>query len=365
MKRLQDRASRKRKAEETVAQLLEQEIHVPVDVSEVTVESRETSTVYDFSAEPVFMPRDFSTQTEPKPMYSLQNFKSNDKAIHFYTGLESYVKVMFVLSTLGPAAYCLNYIYHNIVTISVEDQFFITLMKLRRYTTNYELSIMFNISEATVKNIVYTWILFMHRQWQELNIWPSRSLVRYFNPSDFRAKFPTTRVIIDGTECPIKKPKAPRAQQSTFSTYKNRNTVKTLIGATPGGLVSFISPVFGGSTSDRQIVERCNIVSMCDPGDSVMADKGFNVQDMFASQDVTVNIPTFFKKTNRLSGKVILRDRRISSKRVHIERIIGLGKTYKILCHPMTSTETKMSAEIIFGCYMLCNFRTCIIPKHA
>ena len=62
----------------------------------------------------------------------------------------------------------------------------------------------------------------MAEQWREINIWPSRNLVRYFNPSDFKSKFPTTRVIIDVTECSIKKPKAPRAQQSTFSTYKNK-----------------------------------------------------------------------------------------------------------------------------------------------
>ena len=71
----------------------------------------------------------------------------------------------------------------------------------------------------------------MARQWREINIWPLRNLVRYFNPSDFKSKFPTTRVIIDRTECPIKKPKAPRAQQSTFPTYRNKNTFKTLISS--------------------------------------------------------------------------------------------------------------------------------------
>ena len=168
----------------------------------------------------------------------------------------------------------------------------------------------------------------MSRQWREANIWPPSNLVRYFAPTDFKAKFPTTRIIVDGTECPIKQPKAPRAQQATFSSYKNRNTVKILVGSTPGGLVNFVSDAYGGCTSDRQIVERSNIVQLCEPGDSVMADKGFNVQDLFARMNVTVNIPTFFKKRNRISGKIILRDRKVSSKRVHIERIIGLGKTY-------------------------------------
>jgi hypothetical protein len=55
-----------------------------------------------------------------------------------------------------------------------------------------------------------------------------------------------------------------------------------LVGTTPGGLVSFVSPAYGGSASDRQIVEATNLVKLCDPYDEVMADKGFNVDDMFA-----------------------------------------------------------------------------------
>lgn len=192
-----------------------------------------------------------------------------------------------------------------------------------------------------------------------------QELVRYFAPTGFKRNFPNTRVIIDGTECPIKKPKNPKSQQATFSTYKNRNTVKVLVGSTPGGLVSYVSAAYGGSTSDRQIVERSALVSMCDPKDSIMEDKGFNVQDLFAPHDIHINIPTFFKKKNRMSGKTVSHDRKNSSKRVHIERIIGLAKTYRILVEPMSATETKLASEIIYNCFMLCNFRNCIISKHA
>ena len=117
---------------------------------------------------------------------------------------------------------------------------------------------------------------------------------------------------------------------------------------------------YGGCTSDRQIVERCKIVRFCDPGDIVMADKGFNVQDLFTRMDVTINIPTFFKKRNRISGKTLLRDRNVSNKRVHIERIIGLGKTYKILTNPLNSTETKLSDHITFCCSNIPDFQLVI-----
>lgn len=240
----------------------------------------------------------------------------------FYTGLASYTDFLHVLYNLGEAAFHLNYIYNQVQNLTIENQLFLTLIKLRQYKTNFELSKLFSVSTTTVENIWLTWINFMSRQWREVNFWPDRDLVNFFAPRDFYSKFPTTRLIIDGTEIAVKKPKPPIAQQTTFSTYKNRNTMKVLVGSTPGGLTSFISPAYGGSASDRQLVERSPLLNLCEPGDSVMSDKGFNVQDLFASRDVTINITTFFKKQNRMSGNTVLRDRKTSSKRVHIERII-------------------------------------------
>lgn len=360
-----ERENKKAKFDESCRKSLEKTFESDLDNSDEIIYTAER--IEDSSPSTIYTPvyKNGMSQTPLRPMFSVDNFLNDDTGMHFYTGLESYTKFMFVLRTLGPAAYCLKYIYFQVDSVSVENQLFMTLMKLRRYTTNFELARFFSVCESTVKNIVHTWIIFMSIQWREVNIWPSKDLVKYFSPSDFKAKFPTTRVIVDGTECSVKKPKAPRAQQATFSSYKNRNTVEILVGSTPGGLVSYVSEAYGSCTSDRQIVERCKIVRLCDPGDSVMADKGFNVQDLFARMDVTINIPTFFKKRNRISGKTLLRDRKVSSKRVHIERIIGLGKTYKILTNPLNSTETKLSAHITFCCFMLCNFRTCIVPKDA
>jgi len=33
---------------------------------------------------------------------------------------------------------------------------------------------------------------------------------------------------------------------------------------------------------------------MCDPKDCIMADKGFNVQDLFAANNISVSIPSIF-----------------------------------------------------------------------
>lgn len=306
-----------------------------------------------------------STQTNFSNGKSARDFMFNDSRIHYFTGLESYKKFEFVLQTLGPAADDLN--YHNgwIPSLSVEDQFFLTLIKLRRHTTNYELSQDFGISEAAVTNIFVTWINFMSVEWGDIDWWPSRDMVKFFSPSDFKVQYPSTRVIVDGTECPIKKPKQPLNQQATFSTYKNCNTVKVLVGSSPGGLISYVSNAYAGSTSDRAIAERSDLPNMCDSGDSVMADKGFNVQDLFIANNVTINIPTFFKKKNRISGDIVMKDRKIASKRVHIERLIGLAKTYQILKKPLNNTESALAMEVIRVCFNLCNFRENIVPNDA
>jgi len=329
---------------------------ISVEVQTVECGPRNTQTV-NSSCDPM---------TNKDPLLNIEQFKNNPSIIHDYTGLKNYSRFCMVLNTLGPAAYQLSYMYgHPPSSISVENQFFLVLIKLRKHHTNFELSTLFSISESQCYNIFFTWVRFMSLQWKRLPIWCSRDLVQFYSPLGFSAEYPTTRVIVDGTECPVQKPSFPTAQQSTFSTYKNRNTVKTLVGISPGGVTSFVSECYGGSTSDRQIVERSTLPSMCDPGDSVMSDKGFDVQDIFAPYGVKVNIPTFFKKRNRMDGEMVVRDRKIASKRVHVERIIGYAKTYKVLTQPLNSSETLLSSDIVFVCFMLCNFRAGVVPRHA
>lgn len=306
------------------------------------------------------------TQTEASGDRLIDISKLSDKQVHFYTGLECKEKFSMVYSSLGHGVNQLKYYYDcRTPSLSCENQFLLTLMKLRRHYPNEELAHMFDIDIRQVSNVFITWINFIYCQWRQINWWPTRDVCHYFTPTGFRNEFPKTRVIVDGTECAIHRPGKPMAQQASFSTYKNRNTVKILVGCTPGGLVSYVSPAYGGSASDRQVVERSNLTTLCDPHDQIMSDKGFNVEDIFLPHLVSINIPTFFRKKNRMTQAIVKRDRKVSSKRVHIERIIGLGKTYKILSQPMNYVETMLATRITSVVFWLCNFRTAIISKHA
>ena len=69
----------------------------------------------------------------------------------------------------------------------------------------------------------------------------------------------------------------------TYSSYKNHNTYKDLIGISPGGAIVFVSKLFPGSISDKKLTERSGLLELVENGDSIMADRGFDIQDIQAA----------------------------------------------------------------------------------
>ena len=299
----------------------------------------------------------------PKQKYCIHDYKGKPDGVKYFTGLETYFKFEFVFQSLRTDLFPVTYRDRPVKALSLEDQFFMTLWKLRRNTPDYELGEHFGVSRTTVSNIFVSMVSFMADQWGKIDVWLTRSLTDYYMPDSFKKAYPTTRGIIDGTECYIAKPSNPRLQQATWSTYKNANTVKVLVTGNPCGLISDTTPAYGGATSDRQIVERSTLIDKCQKGDSLMADRGFNVQDMFAPKGVTINIPAFLKGKDHLSGATLMKDRKLASERVHIERLIGLTKTYKMLSQELDARYVPLASEIFFVCAMLCNFRENIVSK--
>jgi hypothetical protein len=241
-------------------------------------------------------------------------------------------------------------------------------MKLRQAKDNFELSIMFGIRENLISIVFNTWINFLYYQLGELSIWPNKEVIELHMPKHFGKVFPSTRVILDGTEVPIQKPKSAGPQRETFSTYKNKNTLKVMVGCTPRGTVSYVSDAYGGSTSDRQIMERsplCTESGIFWKNDSIMADQGIMVQDLFACKDVFVNTPTMLKGKSQLEPEVAHKDRKVASKRIHIERVIGLAKTFKILKKDLNSKHITLGNRIIHVCFYMCNFRRSIVGDNA
>ena len=164
---------------------------------------------------------------------------------------------------------------------------------------------------------------------------------------------------------PLKNQKTQKAQQATFSASKNHNTMKVIVRAMTRGLVSYVSEAYGWSASDRQIIKRSKLTEIVTPEDEIMTDKGFNCDDIFLPCHVAVNISAFSKRKNHMSNETVDKDCKIASKRVHIERIMSLGKTYKISTAPMNPVKSSMATHIASVCFWLRNFRECFVSKTA
>ena len=116
----------------------------------------------------------------------------------------------------------------------------------------------------------------------------------------------TTRVILDATKIRVEKPSLPQLQQVTFSNYKNTNTYKVLVGISPSGVITFVSKLYAGSISDKELTRNSGILDLLEPGDSVMADRGFDIQDDLALLGVRLNIPPFLKGKSQLTEKELV-----------------------------------------------------------
>lgn len=73
-------------------------------------------------------------------------------------------------------------------------------------------------------------------------------------------------MIIDCTEVSCDIPKQLDQQKLTYSNYKHRNTLKGLIGIAPNGVITFVSKLYTGSTSDKKIVAHCGVLKYISNG---------------------------------------------------------------------------------------------------
>ena len=234
------------------------------------------------------------------------------------------------------------------------NEFFLVLCRLRCGLMEADLAFRFQISQSTVSRIIITWINFLYAKFKDISLWPSKQHINHFMPQLFKEFYPTTRCIIDATELFIQTPSDPQAQQLTFSSYKNHNTLKALIGITPSGVISFVSDLYGGCISDRELFVKSGLLDLLEAGDSVMADRGFTIADLLEMKGVTLNIPPM-KVNDQLSEKELITTRRIAALRIHVERAIGRIKNYKIL-NDIPNNMSGITDQIFFVCCMLCTF---------
>uniref|UniRef100_A0A8C2APC3 DDE Tnp4 domain-containing protein n=1 Tax=Cyprinus carpio TaxID=7962 RepID=A0A8C2APC3_CYPCA len=243
-----------------------------------------------------------STQCDPfKPPTPMNDYDSN-----LYTGLPL-LTFHTLVAVLRPHE---NLAYQT----EIEQQFLLTLMKLKLNLLIEDLAIRFRISVSQVSRIISFWIDTMAAVLKELIPWLPKETIRATTPEAYKQHYPNVTY----------------SRSESYSHYYACNTIKYLVAIAPSGLVMFISAAYGGRCSDKFITCDSGILECLHPGDEVMVDRGFLIRDLLFERKVSMIIPHFANKTQLTEEKVTC-SRRIANVRIHVERAVRRLKIDKIL----------------------------------
>ena len=159
--------------------------------------------------------------TDSKRLHALKNakfhiskFKEKDEDIEFYTGLPHWAALMLLYNMLHDKAQNLDYgSYAKKNTspeqklgrprsISIFEEFILTLMRLRLGLFQKDLAHRFDVSEATVSTVFSTWVWFMRVELEPLIRLPITEVLHQYLPNIFKELYPRTVLLIDAVEIP-------------------------------------------------------------------------------------------------------------------------------------------------------------------
>jgi hypothetical protein len=104
--------------------------------------------------------------------------------------------------------------------------------------------------------------------------------------NEFKKQNTQVLLIIDCTELKIEMPSSLVPKSQTYFDYKSANSFKGLLGVGCRGGIMFVSHLYTGSISDKEICQRSGLFDLLKTkkengelveGDAIMADKGFTV----------------------------------------------------------------------------------------
>jgi hypothetical protein len=264
-----------------------------------------------------------SSQTENQESFSIESLR-NEEEWSSWTGISSglfHVIHEFLSNKIGASR-----------MISSKNKLLIFLVKLKTNLTFSAISSLFSINRNTASKIFKFVLDVAFDKFSKMLIWPSREIIQSRMPTSFKDDFPDCRVIIDASEIHCEKLSSVKNQILLYSNYKSTFTVKFLVGVAPSCEVTFLSKCYGGRTTDGQIVTESGFVKLLEPGDKVLADKGFpRIISSVENQGAFIVMPPFKRGQNQFSTDENVEGYKCARVRIHVERVIGRMKSFQIL----------------------------------
>ena len=141
----------------------------------------------------------------------------------------------------------------------------------------------------------------------------------------------------------------------------------------PQGVTTFVSCAWGGRVSDKHLTVNSGFLTKLLPGDVVLADRGFDIEEDVARMQASLKISAFTHGCMQLSPREVEKTRHLANVRIHIERVIGATRQrFSILmsCIPIDFVKPKVPGEratidkIIIVCSALNNVCLSVVPNN-
>lgn len=97
------------------------------------------------------------------------------------------------------------------------------------------------------------------------------------------------------------------------------------------------------------------------PGDSIMADKGFLIQDDIEKLGLRLNVSPFAPGSGQMSSADVKLTKKIAAHRVHVDRAISRVKKFKIPDNRLELNLFSCINQIWFCCCFLTGFMPVLI----
>ncbi|XP_038571128.1 uncharacterized protein LOC119900345 isoform X1 [Micropterus salmoides] len=268
--------------------------------------------------------------------FGLHRFAGSDKDIRFFTRFASYDLLMrfwALIEPLLPSMVSVTQAQSGTFTepsspatppLQPIDEMFMFLNYLALGLKWHDLADRYGVRQSTVVRTITTWSDFLYTVLGSVRIWIPEERIKEHLPEEFK-DYGDTRVILDFMELRCQ-PSSPLVQSEAFSACKSHYTLKGLLGVAPHGAVTFISPLYAGSISDKQIMRVCGILSLLRPSMAVMVDRGFLVNDGVPCK---IYRQPFLSGRFRMSAYEVRATQANARLSVHVERLIRRVKEHK------------------------------------
>ena len=112
----------------------------------------------------------------------------------------------------------------------------------------------------------------------------------------------------------------------------------------------------GGSISDKELFLKSDIIKLLEPGDVIMADRGFLIKKELEKVGCSLITPHYLANKIQFTSTEKSENKCVAHHQVHIERAIGKIKVYKYFEGAISNCSLKTANKYFFIVAFLVNF---------